>query len=112
MGDCVNVRGDHAASPGVLADILDHTAVLTMMYAVDVADHDRRGSWRRIAEVIGYGDAAMWCRASKGAKLSRRAENELRLLLGIAPKGQPNLDYWTPRTVRRYMAGRRPYNWS
>ena len=105
-----DVRPPHIAEKAAVArtDAFDYAAVLRTMHAIVKAD-GVRGGWRRVAEVIGYGDAAMWCRAAKGGPLSRRAENELRLLMGIAPKGQPDIDRWTPRTVRRYMAGRRSY---
>lgn len=106
---CVAVIPPHTASNGVVAmtDDFDYAAVLRTMYGIVRADFNR--GWRKVAEAIGYGDAAMWCRAAKGARLSRRAEDELRLMLGIAPRGKPDLDKWSPRTVRRYMAARRPY---
>ena len=106
---CVNVTPLTFCLIGPAADTFDHAAVLATMYAIGAEDHKGKGSWRRIAEIIGYGSPAMWSQAAKGAKLSLRAENELRLMLGIAPRGQPDLDSWSPRTVRRYMAGRRPY---
>lgn len=105
----IKVTTGHAASKAHVEETFDYAAVLNRMHAVDAADHKDKGSWSRVARVIGFGDKSLWCRASKGGPLSRKAENRLRQMLGIAPKGQPNLDYWTPRTVRRYMAGRRPY---
>lgn len=69
--------------------------------------HRRFGSWRNLAEILGFNSAGYWRDVAAGRRrMSRQDEDRLRFILGLAPKGQPQVERWSEATMRRYWRER------
>jgi len=86
-----------------MSDTFDAQEALAALYR-------RLGTWRAVAAWIGEYTAGYWCAVAGGRwRASRRAENALRRLLGIAPRGVTRLTQMSVADLRWYLAHRRRY---
>lgn len=65
------------------------------------------GSWRAVARSLGH-SPGYWNHIARGDRqMSRAEENELRLLLGLAPRGVTKIERMSKKALRRYLEARR-----
>jgi len=65
------------------------------------------GTWRAVAEALGH-SAGYWNHIARGDRhMSRREENDLRLRLGLAPRGVTKIERMSKRALTRYLMQRR-----
>lgn len=69
--------------------------------------YERLASWREVAAMLGH-SPAYWNLIVRGKRnMSRREENELRLLLGLAPRGVTRIERMSTKALKRYLEERR-----